>query len=218
MFLVELDGRVVRGYIFSDEADARRLAEAIGGEVVSATVNPALVYEESAEKVFGVNFSGEFISSVEALPMVLDGMAVRLPVYLDGSDFLSSGGKEAWIYVRAASEDDARTLAVARRAAMLAEQVARTREAVAALAERLSTEDRGEVVVLLDDGRKASAVKFAREVLACGLREAAEIVNYLGEQREVEVLALPEGAWGSTCGVCGCTDWGHAPACPGDPK
>src|SRR3989338_1338233 len=164
MYFVKVGESVVGNFIFSKVAEANRLAEALGGVVVGLIPDPALSYEESAEKIFRVAFSGEFISLVEAVPMRLDGGVVRLAAYAVGNDFLSSDGKEARIYVHAVSDDAARMAAMERRWAMLREQAARERAEVATLADRLSEADRGEVVALLAEGKKASAVKLAREV------------------------------------------------------
>ena len=188
MFLVKnSDGFVGGNFVFSDEADACRLADALGGDVVLATVNPALVYEGGEEKTYRATFVGEDVAYFDVLPAVLSGVEVIQPIYSVGCDFLSANGGDGVVYVRASSEDEARAHAVARRAAMLAEQVARGREAVAALAERVSPDDRLEVVALLEAGRKASAAKFVREVADCGLREAVQIVDYLdGQTKEVK--------------------------------
>jgi len=183
MYSVNVNGRSFGNFIFSEVADARRLAEALGGLVVGLVSDPVLSYEESAEKVFRITFSGEFISLVEVVPMHLDGGVVRLASYVVGNDFVSSDGKEARIYVRASSDDAARVAAMERRWAMRREQAARERERFATLAGGLSEADRAEVLTLLMEGRKASAVKLVREVAGCSLREAVLIVNYLNDQR-----------------------------------
>lgn len=218
MFLVKVNESVVGNFIFSEVAEAYHLADSVGGEVVPVAVNPSLSYEETEEKIFRVTFTGEFISMVEVVPMRLDGGVVRLADYAAGNDFVSSDGKEARIYVRAASDDAARMAAMERRWAMRREQAVREREKFATLTGQLSAADRAEVIALLEEGRKASAVKLAREVLACGLREAAQVVAFLDDHRKETPAPSEEGAWGSTCGICGCPDWGHAEGCPGSSR
>lgn len=185
MFFVENEKGIVGNFFFSAYADAERLAQALGGEVVPAVVNPMLSYEDSMEKTFQIIFSGEVISSVEVIPMILDERVVRRQVLEGGqNDWLSSDGHEARIYICASSEAEARTLASERRAIMAAEAAAREGERVAGLAGCLSATTRGEVATLLAEGRKASAVKFVRGALTCGLREAVRVVDYLDDQRQ----------------------------------
>lgn len=186
MFLVEnSDGRVVGNFVFSSFAEASRLAKAIGGDVVSATVDPALVYEGGEEKNFKVSFIGGWIASCEAYPtMCLDsGGVVRQPSVAAGNDFLSASGEEATVYIRAVADDAARVAAMKRRSAMVAGQAVLECERSAVLADRVSPDDRLEVLTLLVAGQRVSAIKFVREVAACGLREAAQIVDYIDDRR-----------------------------------